>query len=68
MKLEFGNLEQIEALKKERLELEKKERECKKCEGEGVVVKECFYCDGTGEAEETCGDCDGEGEIEPKRD
>lgn len=67
MKPEFGNTDHIDMLKKEKLEENRKERECKECHGDGFVITNCFECDGTGEIEEDCKECEGRGEIEPER-
>lgn len=55
--LEFGNLEQIEAIRKEEARLEAKERACRECDGEAEV--DCGHCEGSGRVQ--CSECKGSG-------
>jgi len=58
VRLEFGNLEQLEAIKRHEKEIEKKAKACKTCRGYGD--HECGKCEGSGEIK--CEDCNGTGE------
>lgn len=64
MKLVFGNIDQINRLKREKVEIEHEEKRCDECDGEGTVIRDCFHCDGTGEEEVDCAECDGSGEVD----
>lgn len=64
MKAEFGNLEQIALIKKERAEQEfiKNSKECIYCDGKKTIRHECD-CTFCNETEEECEICDGLGRI-----
>jgi len=47
VKLEFGNLEQISAIKRHLEMLEHAEKNCLRCDGEGMIT--CPVCYGSGE-------------------
>ena len=44
VRLEFGNLEHIRAIRKH----QEQQELCSACEGEGVISHVCDQCDGTG--------------------
>lgn len=47
VRLEFGNIEQINAIRAHEKAIEDSKKRCPECDGEGMVV--CLACDGTGE-------------------
>lgn len=53
IRLEFGNPDQIAAIKREEERIRKKNEECESCEGRRCI--ECPECNGDGEIE--CPDC-----------